>query len=118
MRPRLTNPRLRGILRPLGLLLLLLALAACHPKTPVTAKTPAVTAPTYVGEIAVVNLVGKFVLIELRATGAPPEAGTPLTAITEAGESVRLKVTAERKRPFVSADILSGEPARGQRVYR
>jgi len=82
------------------------------------AEAPSVTAPVYVGEITVVNRESNFVLIDVSGRSSPPDPGTELTAISEAGEGSRLKVSPERKRPFVTADVLSGNPKRGQRVYR
>jgi len=116
MTARLTNYRSSaGLCLPA--LVVLFLFASCSEKAPV-AKKPAMTAPVYVGDISVVDLKSKFVLIALSGTATAPEAGTYLTSISAAGESRRLKVTPERKRPFVTADIVGGEPKRGERVYR
>ncbi len=92
-------------------------LCACGGPTP-PAEQPSVTAPVYVGEVTVVNRDSNFVLINVSGRSSPLEPGTDLTAIAEDGEATRLKVSAERKRPFVTADVVSGNPKRGQRVYR
>ncbi len=112
----LTNPRCSAGLRGL-VSLLLLAAAGCG-TMPVKDRNPAITAPVYVGSISVVNTESHFVLIDLSGTAAPLANGTDLTAISAAGVAARLKVTPEKKRPFVTADIVSGTPKRGERVYR
>ncbi|MFL6528855.1 MAG: hypothetical protein ACJ8KX_00155 [Chthoniobacterales bacterium] len=118
MRARLTN-RVSGVGLRLAAVALGILLAACGSgKSPTKNETPSVTAPVYVGSISSVSRESHFVLIDLSATSAPPVVGTELTAISASGEASRLKVTAERKRPFVTADIVSGEPKRGERVYR
>lgn len=112
----LTNPRCSAGLRGLASLLLLAA-AGCS-TTSVKEAKPAIAAPVYVGSISVVNTESHFVLIDLSGTAPPLETGTDLTAISAAGVAARLKVTPEKKRPFVTADIVSGTPKRGERVYR
>jgi len=113
----LTNRYLPGFLASF-LIAISLICAGCGGKTGKHDEKSATTAPVYIGQIEVVNRESHFVLIDLSGTATAPEPGTPLTAISSSGEAVRLKVTPERKRPFVSADIVSGEPKRGQRVYR
>jgi hypothetical protein len=118
MRARLTN-RYSGVrLRLAGLALAVLLVACGSRDLAKKNKTPSVTAPVYVGSISSVNRESHFVLIDLSGTAAPPDAGTELTSISAGGEASRLKVTPERKRPFVTADIVIGEPKRGERVYR
>jgi hypothetical protein len=117
MRNRLTNGCCPAVTCVLALGALL-SLGACAGKKSKPEEKPAITAPVYVGSIAVVNRESHFVLIDLSGTVAAPEVGTELTAISPAGEASRLKVTPERKRPFVAADIVTGTPKRGERVYR
>ncbi len=118
MRVCLTNP---CSWRCAGLFLLAtstaLAVTSCG-RLPTDLAKPAVTAPVYVGEVTTVNRKANFVLIRLGGTATAPAAGTELTAISASAESVQLKVSAERKRPFVTADILRGTPKPGERVYR
>jgi hypothetical protein len=75
--------------------------------------------PAYVGEISVLNRDAHFVLVDVSPTMSPPPPASELTARNAEGvESARLKVTPENKRPFIAADIVSGSPKRGDRVYQ
>lgn len=93
-----------------------LLIASCG--MPPVPKAPSIAAPVYVGTVAIVHREPHYVLIDLSGTSSPPESGTELTAIAATGEASRLKVTPERKHPFVSANVMSGEPKKGERVYR
>ncbi|MDQ6861450.1 MAG: hypothetical protein M3032_09900 [Verrucomicrobiota bacterium] len=115
MRACLTNRYPRGTLCLAACALVLLNVGCgTLPKK----EHASIAAPVYVGSIASVNRESHYVLLDVNGTTARPEAGTELTAIATSGEATRLKVAAERKRPFVTADIVSGEPVKGERVYR
>ncbi len=47
-----------------------------------------------------------------------PEAGQALKCINNGVESSIIAVGTERKRPFISADIVKGTPHRGDEVYQ
>jgi hypothetical protein len=74
------------------------------------------------GEIVLVNEVAGFVLVDvgpyIPPDGEALKAFAPEVQPGETGESAVLTVSIERARPFVVADIVSGEPARGDVVYR
>ncbi len=74
--------------------------------------------PSSIGEVAIANLVQGFVLIDIGRTKSSPPPDAELRAENSNGQaSARLRVTPERKPPFITADIVSGSPARGDRVY-
>jgi len=76
-------------------------------------------APAYIGDVAVINFSSKFVLIDTSSGISPAVRDMELTVRNLEGiETARLKVTPEGKRPFIAADIVSGTPSRGERVYR
>ncbi len=101
------------------LLLVLFPLAAAGCAQKIRAKPEIATLPAAVGEIAIVNLAQRFVLIDVQRARLLPAIGAELKAEDATGmESARLKVTPERRHPFITADIVSGTPARGEKVYR
>ena len=67
------------------------------------------------GKILVVKEKLEFVLIDI-GTAPAPEAGTKLLAYTDSNPSAELAVSAFQKRPFLIADIVSGEPKVGDAV--
>ena len=66
-----------------------------------------------VGEVAYVDGDSGYVLVRARA-GLALADGTTLEC--RGGSSAKLKITPERKNLFVAADILSGEPKKGDSV--
>ena len=67
-----------------------------------------------IGTITLVNEENRFVLIDANETAEP---GLPLQAVTPGGEpAARLKVSPEKKAPFLIADIVSGTPHRGDQA--
>jgi len=74
--------------------------------------------PVAVGEVALVDEANRFVLIDLASSLYVPEPGVLLRAKNASGKTARLKTAAERKRPFVAADIVDGEPKVGDQVVR
>lgn len=86
-----------------------------NPAAAPLADAPSVRIP--VGTLHVVRREGDFVLI--RSTRfLVIEPGTDLFAYGNGGnETARLRVSPARKGQFVTADILSGEPAAGDQVF-
>lgn len=98
---------------------LCLGLAACAthrykgPVAPIKAPAPA---PVVIGKVSMVNAELGFVLIQTPAT---PETGTALqTRAKDGTETALLRVSAEKKQPFIIADILKGKPQAGEIVTK
>lgn len=70
-----------------------------------------------IGTVEMVNPEAGFVIVHTMAN-VPVTAGTELTAVGSAGTSAKLKVTPERKSIFITADIISGNPTKGDTVLR
>lgn len=70
-----------------------------------------------VGAIELVNPDAKFVIVHLNAN-SPLPVGTELTSTSASGQTATLKVTPERKNIFITADIVSGSPQKGDPVLR
>lgn len=70
-----------------------------------------------IGTVKMVNLDDKFVLIDalVYTPGAP---GDSLICISNQRETAGLHVSPLRKPPFLIADIVSGTPSVGDRVYK
>ncbi len=82
-------------------------------------KTPAIPiaqAPLWIGTIKVVDSTERYVLIDSRLTIALPP-GEILNSVGNDFESGTVRTTADRVHPFFIADIASGNPAVGDRVY-
>jgi len=102
------------------LALLCLGLGACAttrrpgvPEAPIKAPTPP---PQVIGRIFAVNMGHGFAVIESSQT---PETGIELHARSIAGEQTALlKVTPEKKNPFIIADIMKGKPQPGETVTK
>lgn len=71
--------------------------------------------PSTIGKISLVNREQKFVLIELQG-GRIPTTGVPLQAFSGQMRSASLKVSKERKPPFLIADITDGMPQQNDTV--
>jgi hypothetical protein len=71
-----------------------------------------------VGEIAVVDEEKRFVLVDLDSNLYVPLPGTQLQSRNAAGKVARLKASPEQERPFIAADIVEGDPAVGDEVWR
>jgi len=79
-------------------------------------KTPVARAPVVVGTIAVVNREDRFVLIDATAYSAA-SPGDSLTCLSSAKEVSTVRVSSERRPPFLIADIVAGKPQVGDRVF-
>jgi len=75
------------------------------------------TVPERVGEIVLLNEEAKFVLVDLDDRN-PPDAGTALKVMREGVEVGVLALGDVRRRPFIVADIVRGNPRKGDVVYR
>jgi hypothetical protein len=84
-----------------------------HTKNPPGSKHE----PKLIGNVAMVNMDGKFVLIACGAWSAP-EVGTALKCMRGGVETAVLAAGNERRGIHVAADIASGLPARGDEVYQ
>ncbi len=128
--------RARGaaLLRPLSLLVGIAMVSGCAArsdknaaklgpeKTGQTRSKPeprfggAVPAP-FTGFIKLFNEDQRFVLIA-GEQNASPEPGTELRAYRGQTETALLRVSVERRRPWVIADVVKGEPGTGDRVIQ
>lgn len=109
-------------MRSLLLILAVLTLTQCqvlrkikarnHQHTPATTEQPTAQA---IGKVELVNPDDRFVLARLTMNLALAP-GTELTLLHEDGEIAKAKLTPERKGVFITADIISGEPAKGDIV--
>ncbi len=89
-------------------------LGCAHRKSQ-AAKTPVV--PRFVGRIELVS--ANFVLIDTGSSGWSGESGVAVvTRDLDGKQTAQLKITQERKGSFVSADIVSGKPNHGDKVYQ
>lgn len=100
-------------LSPVFFLALSLPGCALHRKQPRPAATPA--GPQAVGTVAVVNDRSRFVLLDVGSLYAPA-AGVTLKCYAGEAETGELVVSPEKKRPFIAADVVKGEPRVGDRV--
>lgn len=78
---------------------------------------PAAAKPVAVGIVELVNPDARFVIVHLNANSPLPE-GTELTCASATGQTAKLKVTPERKNIFITADITSGTPQKGDVVLQ
>jgi hypothetical protein len=84
---------------------------------PKKAKPPQAAAPRLIGTIKMVNKDDKFVLIDaVSYSGAQP--GDSLVCIVNQRETAYLRASALRNPPFLIADIASGNPSPGDKVYK
>ena len=73
--------------------------------------------PRLVGRIEMVNADGHFVLVNCDAW-TPPEEGTALKCLRGGIETGIVNVGKERRAGYVTADIVTGKPQRGDQVYQ
>ena len=103
----------------IGALALGLAFSGCGSSgSRTTAPKAAGPRAINVGEVAVVDKERRFVLIDLESSLYVPAPGVALRTLQGSTETGHLKVSPERKRPFIAADILDGEPKVGDRVVQ
>jgi hypothetical protein len=84
---------------------------------PRKAKPPQAQVPRLIGVIKTVNTDDRFVLIDATAfQGA--EAGELLVSIRDNKETANLRMSSLKTPPFLIADIASGNPSPGDRVFK
>lgn len=83
---------------------------------PKKAKPPVAQQPRLVGVIKMVNLDDKYVLVDAVTQSAAP--GDLLICITNQKETANLRMSPLKNPPFLIADIASGTPAVGDRVFK
>lgn len=103
-------------------LALALALLGAHPACALLGKRkpkrPAamVPQPILTGVISLVNEEARFVLID-NGILAAPSSGAQMKSYSGSAETAELVATGVRRRPFTIADIRSGAPRKGDRVF-
>ena len=79
-------------------------------------KPPTAMPPQWTGVIRMVNSAENFVLVESGAiTSAIP--GETYLAVGKGVETASLKMTSLKNPPFLIADIISGSPSPGDKIY-
>ncbi len=81
-------------------------------------ETPAVLsdAPSHrpvMGTVVFVNAAARFVLVK---SNRDLRAGTALYAKADTADPITLRVSTERRRPFLVAEILTGTPTTGMQL--
>jgi hypothetical protein len=89
---------------------------AWHRIFPKKAAPPAAAPPQWIGVVKLVNEHDGYALVDAQNYAALPP-GETLNAVGEDRETGVLRVTADRQAPFFIADIVSGKPRAGDRVY-
>lgn len=83
-----------------------------HPKK----ATPRALVPLWIGTVSLVDMENGFVLVDSNAFYAVIP-GKELRCLAKDRETAKIRISAERNPPFFIADILSGTPRVGDRVY-
>lgn len=83
---------------------------------PKKAKPPVAQQPRLIGVVKMVNLDDKYVLVDAVTQSAAP--GDLLICITNQKETANLRMSSLKNPPFLIADIASGTPAVGDRVFK
>jgi hypothetical protein len=73
--------------------------------------------PERVGVITLVNERDRFVVVDVGQVGVPA-SGTALKAFRDKTETAVLAVGDVRRRPFIVGDIVSGDPKKGDEVFK
>lgn len=84
---------------------------------PKKAGPPQAQPPQLVGVIKMVNTEDRFVLIDA-VSSQGTEAGALLVCIMNQQETANLRMSSLKNPPFLIADIASGTPAPGDRVFK
>jgi hypothetical protein len=80
-------------------------------------QPPQALPPARLGAIAFIDQENKFVLIDAETlAGAVP--GEPLVCISNQNETGTLRLSTLRNPPFLVADIIGGNPQKGDLVYK
>ncbi len=87
-----------------------------HRIFPRKVRPPAAAVPQWMGTIKLIHPAGNYALIDSQPyVGVAP--GTLLNSVGNESETGSLRVSADRNPPFFIADIVSGRPQVGDRVY-
>jgi hypothetical protein len=84
---------------------------------PRKAKPPQAQVPRLIGVVKTVNTEDRFVLIDA-TTFQAAEAGDLLVCIRDQKETANLRMSTLKNPPFLIADIASGTPSPGDRVFK
>ncbi len=84
---------------------------------PHKAKPPQAQIPRLIGVVKTVNTEDRFVLIDA-TTFQAAEAGDLLVCIRDQKETANLRMSTLKNPPFLIADIASGAPSAGDRVFK
>jgi len=103
--------------KPPGFSLLSQCLGKLSRLIPKKSRPPVASTPAWAGTIRMVNAGEKFVLIESH-TPALITPGETYLAISSGKETASLRMTSLKNSPFLIADILSGNPSQGEKIYR
>ncbi len=79
-------------------------------------ETPAATTPNWIGTVKAVSERDDYVLIDSQPYQGLP-TGAILTSVGAASETGSVRVSDDRDPPFFIADIVTGKPSPGDRVY-
>jgi hypothetical protein len=92
-------------------------LASVSKLLPRKAKPPQAQVPRLIGVVKTVNREDRFVLIDA-TTFRAAEAGDLLVCIRDQKETAYLRMSTLKNPPFLIADIASGAPSAGDRVFK
>lgn len=73
--------------------------------------------PQFMGTIVLVNEDARFVLIDVGNASVLPRSGTALKSMSGETETGVVTVGDVRRQPFAVADIVRGEPKKGDRLF-
>ena len=79
-------------------------------------RPPAATPVNWAGTIQLVNTAENFVLIESESA-TPVIPGEKYLSVQNGRESGTLRMTSLKAHPFLIADIVSGNPSTGDKIY-
>ncbi|MFA7343431.1 MAG: hypothetical protein WC003_03915 [Terrimicrobiaceae bacterium] len=79
-------------------------------------KPPTAVPPQWIGVIRMVNSAENFVLVESGAISSAIPGETYL-AVGKGVETATLRMTSLKNPPFLIADIVSGSPSQGDKIY-
>ena len=103
--------------RGVFILMLCAAMSSCavfHHGKKADGKKVLAPVPRLVGTVTMIN--GGFALVDV-GTLYSPEPGTALKCFSAGEETAVLTVSPERRRPFITADIVKGMPHPGDEVF-
>jgi hypothetical protein len=87
-----------------------------HVIFPAKKSPPLALSPHWLGTVKLVDQHEGYVLID-SPTYSSLATGQTLNSVGNDSQTATLRVTADREPPFVIADIVSGNPRVGDRIY-